>query len=212
MVVTSPPVRTDALRRVADVAAGSLLLLLTLPLLAASALAVLLTSGRPVFFGHVRVGRAGKPFRCWKLRTMEVDAERRLEREPELQHLYRSNGFKVPEDEDPRLTPVGRWLRRRYLDELPQWFNVLNGTMSLVGPRPVVAEELACFGDDVDVLLQARPGIFGEWTSRGRSRPDYPERASMEVDSVRNRSVRRDLTILGRSVLVVLRGQVERRG
>ena len=151
-------------RRAGDVVGASLLLVLSSPLLLVSAAVVLLGSGRPIFFGHTRLGRGGKAFKCLKLRTMRNGAEGHLEEDPELKERYIRNGFKLPLDEDPRITPVGRWLRRSYVDELPQLINVLRGDMSLVGPRPVVQEELAEFGDDAQELLSHRPGIFGAWT------------------------------------------------
>ena len=194
-------------RRAADVVGASVLLVLTAPLLLGGALAVLVASGRPVLYGHRRVGRSGRPFRCWKLRTMRNGAERAVGEKGRLRSRWRSNGYKVPGD--PRVTRVGRFLRRSYLDELPQLFNVLGGSMSLVGPRPVVEEELEEFEPDVDELLSVRPGIFGGWNSRGRKRPDYPERARLELEYVRNRSLRADLEILLRSVPAVLRGQGE---
>lgn len=209
MEVTLAPRTESVLRRTGDVAGAVLLLGLALPLLALSALAVLVTSGRPVFFGHERLGRHGRPFRCWKLRTMVVGAEDRLREDPSLRRRYVQNGFKIPEEEDPRVTPVGRWLRRRHLDELPQLVNVLNGTMSLVGPRPLVREELSRYGQDAQELLSVKPGIVGEWASRGRARPTYPERAELELRYVRERSPGRDLRILARSVGAVLRGQAE---
>lgn len=197
------------MRRIVDLLLGSLLLIVTAPLLAAAALAVLTGSGRPVFFGHRRVGRAGQPFRCWKLRTMRVDAERALEEQPALRERYVSNGYKLPNGDDPRITREGRWLRRTYLDELPQLLNVLNGTMSLVGPRPVVTEELEQFGPEKDELLREKPGLFGEWVSRGPDRPAYPERARIEIQYLRNRTLGRDLWILARSIPAVLKGQVD---
>lgn len=198
------------LHRLADLCGALMLLVFALPLLTVGALAVLIGSGRPVLFGHTRLGLGGKPFRCWKLRTMEVGAEARLEREPALKERYVGNGYKLPTDADPRVTPVGRWLRRSYLDEIPQLFNVLGGTMSLVGPRPIVREELDWYGADADELLSGKPGIFGEWASRGRRRPDYPERARLELDYIRYRTLWRDLRILTRSIPVVLRGQGRR--
>jgi lipopolysaccharide/colanic/teichoic acid biosynthesis glycosyltransferase len=198
------------MRRIADIGAAAVLLLLTLPLIIVAAGAVLLSSGRPVFYGHVRIGRAGRAFRCWKLRTMERDAERRLRQEPLLHRRYVQNGYKLPLESDPRITALGRWLRRSYLDELPQLVNVLNGTMSLVGPRPVVAEELEEFGPEAAELLSIRPGIFGAWTSLGRDRPDYPERTRIELEYVRARTFRRDLSLLATSLPVVLRGSGER--
>lgn len=205
-----PRTAGETSRRIAAIGTAGVLLLLTLPLMVGAALAVLLLSGRPVFYGHERVGRYGRPFRCWKLRTMEPDAELRLHEEPHLHRRYVSNGYKLPLDSDPRITSVGRWLRRTYLDELPQLVNVLNGTMSLVGPRPLVAEELEEFGSDASELLSVRPGIFGAWTSLGRDRPGYPERTRIELEYVRTRSFRGDLTLLGRSLPVVLRGSDER--
>ena len=140
---------------------------------------------------------------------MEVDAEKRLREEAALKREYVAGGFKLPTEQDPRITPVGRWLRRTYLDELPQLFNVLAGSMSLIGPRPIIAEELALYGEHAEELLSVKPGIFGAWTSLGRNRPDYPERVGVELDYVRRRSFRRDLAILFCSIPVVLQGQVD---
>jgi len=196
-----------ALRRSFDIAAAIVLLILLAPALIVGALAVLLGSGRPILFGHKRVGRDGQHFDCLKLRTMRVDAEQHLESQPDLRHHYLNGGYKLPNGTDPRITRPGRWLRRTYIDEIPQLFNVLGGSMSLVGPRPVVPCELREYGDAADELLGVRPGIIGEWTSRGRRRPDYPERARLELDYVRNRTAVRDLLILARTVPVVLRGQ-----
>ncbi len=208
----SPPTvvvhtRTSRARRAVDVVLALVLLVLSAPLLLFGVLAVLLGSGRPIFFGHVRLGLAGRSFRCWKLRTMTVGAERRLLADPDLRRRHAGNGYKLPLNEDPRLTSVGPWLRRSHLDELPQLFNVLNGTMSLFGPRPIVEEELRHYGDDMVDLLAAKPGLLGEWTSLGRRRPPYPERTRLELAYVRDPSVARDLRILLRSIPVLLRGQ-----
>lgn len=212
MGVTAPPDRRLhrrrlQRRRLLDIVAAAILLLPALPLLLIGMLAVWIESGQPIFFGHLRLGLAGRPFRCWKLRTMIVDAEDHLDREPLLRERHIRNGFKLPTDDDPRVTRSGRWLRRSYLDEIPQLFNVLEGSMSLVGPRPIVPDERAFFGNEADELLTTRPGIFGAWTSLGRKRPDYPDRARLELDYVRNRSLQQDLVILLRSVPVILRGQ-----
>ncbi|MBI2535967.1 MAG: sugar transferase [Gemmatimonadetes bacterium] len=200
---------SQALRRAVDLAGAGLLLLVTAPLLAVCALAVRFESGRPVFFGHLRLGQGGRPFRCWKLRTMLPGAEELLERDPELKSRYVQNGFKLRSGEDPRVTRVGRWLRRRHLDEVPQLLNVLGGSMSLVGPRPVVPAELTEYGPRGTDLLRVKPGITGAWTSLGRRRPDYPERARLELDYVRHRRLGRDLAILLRSVPAVLQGAPE---
>jgi lipopolysaccharide/colanic/teichoic acid biosynthesis glycosyltransferase len=195
------------LRRIADIIGASVLLLVLSPVLVLGSMTVLIGSGRPVFFGHRRIGRQGRSFRCWKLRTMTVDAEGHLEREPALHHRYVTNGFKLPNGSDPRVTNVGRVLRRTYVDEIPQLFNVIAGCMSLVGPRPIIADELEHYGDDAADLLRSKPGIIGAWTVRGRERPDYPARALIELEYLRTRTARRDLAILLRSIPVVLRGQ-----
>lgn len=203
----TPGPGTEVVRRALDVIAGSVLLLLTAPLLGLGVLIVAIAGGRPVFFAHRRLGRHGRPFRCWKLRTMRADAEEALDRDPELLASHRSNGFKLPTSSDPRVTWWGRLLRRTYVDELPQFFNVVAGCMSLVGPRPIVADELELFGEDRNVLLTVKPGVFGAWNSRGRDRPPYPERADLELDYVRNRAWTRDIKILIRSIRAVLQGQ-----
>lgn len=195
------------LRRILDIVGAVVLLVLASPLLLAGILIVWITEGRPIFFGHVRVGRGGGTFRCWKLRTMTEDAEAALDRDPELAQRYRDNGFKLPNGEDPRITVWGRWLRRTYVDEIPQLFNVLVGCMTLVGPRPVVPQELGLFGPGRHRLLEQKPGVFGAWNCLGRARPPYPERAEIELEYLRNRSGLRDVQILFRSVWAVLQGQ-----
>ena len=195
------------LRRAADVVGSVILLVLFVPFLLIAVTAILVNSGRPVFFRQKRLGKDSQVFRCWKLRTMNVGAEHELEREPLLKLQYVANGFKLPNGKDPRITREGRWLRRTYLDEVPQLFNVLDGSMSLIGPRPIVPDELVHYGREGDELLRTKPGIVGAWTSHGRRRPDYPERARVELEYVRNRSTRRDLAIMLRSIPVVLRGQ-----
>jgi lipopolysaccharide/colanic/teichoic acid biosynthesis glycosyltransferase len=196
----------ELVRRAVDIMGAALLLVLTGPLLLGGMLLVALT-GRPIFFGHERIGRNGVRFRCWKLRTMHPDAERALDHHPELYELYVSNGFKIPAGRDPRITRMGRWLRVTYIDELPQLVNVLEGSMSLFGPRPVIEQELRQYRKRVDELLRVKPGLLGEWTSLGRKRPSYPERARLELDYVANRSFRRDLRILLRAIPNLVAGQ-----
>jgi len=197
----------DVGRRLLDIGGAVLLIVLSAPLLLAGMSLVWLSLGRPIFFGHRRLGRGGQLFRCWKLRTMSVGAEQALDRDPTLRSLHRSNGFKLPSSEDPRVAGWGRLLRRTYVDEIPQLFNVLAGRMSLVGPRPIVPEELELFGADRHALLDVKPGVFGAWNSLGRARPPYPKRAEMELDYVRRRTWRRDLEILTHSVWAVLQGE-----
>jgi lipopolysaccharide/colanic/teichoic acid biosynthesis glycosyltransferase len=196
-------------RRAFDIGVAALLLLLTSPLLALGALAVLLQSGRPVFFGQMRLGKGGRPFRCWKLRTMDVDAQERLERDAALRLRHLSGGFKLPTESDPRVTRPGRWLRRARLDELPQFVNVMLGHMSIVGPRPVVPEELPVYGERASDLLLVKPGLIGAWTALGRGRPPYPERARLELEYARHRTLAWDVRLLLRALPAVLAGEPE---
>jgi Undecaprenyl-phosphate galactose phosphotransferase WbaP len=191
------------------VAGAAVALVLTAPLLLILAVAVKLTSPGPVFFRHARVGREGRPFHCLKLRTMVWDAEKRLRSDPELQELHRLSGFKLPTRQDPRVTPVGRFLRRTHLDELPQLWNVLTGSMSLIGPRPIVEEELLHYGERRREFLAVRPGIFGPWTAQGPDRVDYPERVEVELSYRRQASLWGDVGILLRHLPVLAKGQAD---
>ncbi|MFC1574817.1 sugar transferase [Gemmatimonadota bacterium] len=197
------------MKRLFDIVGASVLFTLSLPLLMVAAAGVKLSSSGPVFFDHKRIGKGGEEFRCLKLRTMVVDAEEWLERDPELKARHVGNGFKLPRAQDPRVTPLGHFLRFSHIDELPQLLNVLKGEMSLVGPRPIVEEELEWYGERRSVLLSVRPGVFGPWTGQGKRRVDYPERAEVELEYVRDHSVVKDVAILLRNVPVVLTGQVE---
>ncbi|MBC8089447.1 MAG: sugar transferase, partial [Phycisphaerae bacterium] len=126
----------NLLKRAFDVVAAATALAVCSPVIGAAALAVRISSPGSSFFGHQRVGLGGRRFRCWKIRTMAADAEERLRSDPALHESYRKNGFKLPDNVDPRVTTVGRFLRQTSIDELPQLWNVLRGEMSLVGPRP----------------------------------------------------------------------------
>ena len=199
------PLAARALKRAVDLAGALVGLLLTAPLLAVLAVLVRLGSPGPVFFAQARVGRGGRVFRCYKLRTMRHDAESLLRTDPELRATYERHGFKIPCDADHRVTPVGRLLRLSSCDELPQLWNVLKGEMSLVGPRPLVVRELGHYpGTDRDVLLSVRPGLTGAWAVGGRSRVGYPERARMELEYVREWSIGGDALILLKTIGAVL--------
>jgi lipopolysaccharide/colanic/teichoic acid biosynthesis glycosyltransferase len=168
------------------------------------AIAVRVDSAGPALFTQQRVGRRGRTFRCYKLRTMCTDAEARLCADRTLRESYVANGYKLPVDCDPRVTRFGRLLRATSLDELPQLWNVLRGDMSLVGPRPVVGAELSHYGAARDLLLSVRPGITGAWAVQGRSSVNYPERADIELAYARSWTVAEDLRILWRTIGVVL--------
>lgn len=172
------------------------------PLLLATAVAVRRDSPGPALFRQLRVGKDGRLFTIVKFRSMAGDAEERLRKEG-LYEVYVANGFKLPPGNDPRVTRLGATLRRTSLDELPQLLNVLAGSMSLVGPRPVVPDELGCYGDLSSAYTGVRPGITGYWQVNGRSDVGFPERAELDAYYFDNRSLRVDLRILFRTVMAV---------
>ncbi|WP_051217926.1 exopolysaccharide biosynthesis polyprenyl glycosylphosphotransferase [Nocardioides insulae] len=199
-----PPPRRGARRWVKQAwerAAAALALVLLAPLLLAVAVAIRLDSRGPVLFRQTRVGRHGRPFTMIKLRTMTTDAER------VKSSLGQREGhvlFKMTAD--PRITRVGRWLRRASLDEVPQLFNVVRGEMSLVGPRPALPDEVARY--DIDPLrrLAVTPGLTGLWQVSGRSDLSWEDSVRLDLDYVDNWSLRLDLGILARTVRAVLTG------
>jgi len=199
----------ERVKRLFDLFVAGMLFVLSLPLLLLAAALVKLTSSGPVLFRHRRVGLGGKDFQCLKLRTMVADAEDWLERDQGLKEDYKRNGYKLSRAHDPRVTSIGHLLRFSHVDELPQLINVLKGEMSLVGPRPIVKEELEWYRGREDELLSLRPGLFGPWTGQGDKRVGYPERAEVELAYIRDRSLAGDVRLLLRNVPVVLLGQGE---
>lgn len=175
-----------------------------LPVLAVIALWIYKDSPGPILFKHVRIGKDGKPFGCYKFRSMCVDAKEKLEEllanDPEARAEWERD-FKLKND--PRITKSGAFLRRTSLDELPQVFNVLKGEMSLVGPRPVVKEELPRYGALVRDYLSVKPGITGYWQVNGRSDTTYEERVLMDTWYVQNWSIWLDIMLLWRTVKAV---------
>ncbi|MCL2454961.1 MAG: sugar transferase [Micrococcales bacterium] len=174
-----------------------------LPVIAVAALAVVATSPGGAFFRQTRVGLDGKTFTMWKLRTMYADAE---ERKQKLLDRSEGAGLLFKMREDPRVTPVGRLLRRTSLDELPQLWNIVRGDMSLVGPRPPLAEEVAAYPDHVGRRLHVRPGLTGLWQVSGRSDLDWDASVALDLRYVDNWSVSMDLMILWKTGRAVLKG------
>lgn len=182
--------------------------LVILPIVGAIALAIRLTSRGPAFYCQGRIGKAGRPFKAWKFRTMcqksdEVLCEW-LRNDPELRKEWEEN-FKLKND--PRVTRIGRFLRSTSLDELPQLWNVLRGEMSLVGPRPIVKAEAERYGDQISLLARVKPGISGLWQVSGRSDTSYVDRVRLDMYYIRNWSVWLDIFILAKTCAVVLRRQ-----
>jgi exopolysaccharide biosynthesis polyprenyl glycosylphosphotransferase len=193
------------IKRFVDIGVASLALVACAPLMMLVALLVKTFDPGPVFFRQVRLGVGGRPFVLWKFRSMRVDAEQILERDPELRARYVAGNFKLPEWEDPRVSGIGAFLRRTSLDELPQLYNILRGDMTLVGPRPIVPEELAMYAPYDAVLVAVKPGLTGHWQVSGRSHVSYPERAHMDLDYVAGHSVWSDLAIIARTLPSVVR-------
>jgi exopolysaccharide biosynthesis polyprenyl glycosylphosphotransferase len=192
------------LKRLLDVTLGGVALVVLAPLIVPIALAIKLDTSGPVLFSQLRAGRDGRPFRMRKFRTMVSDAEQRL---PELVPFdsLRDPMFKLPAD--PRITRVGRFLRRTSLDELPQLVNVLKGDMSLVGPRPEQVELVARYTPDQFFRLAVKPGLTGPMQVFGRGRLTFEERLAVERDYIENLSLGRDLRILALTLSVVVSGR-----
>ena len=190
-----------AAKRVLDIVGSSVLLVLTAPVLCAAALAIKLHDGGEVFFRQTRVGRNGKPIRVHKLRTMAADAEARL---AEVQPLNERMGPLFKTESDPRVTTVGRIMRRTSIDEIPQLFDVLRGDMSLVGPRPALPEEVAAFDDALLGRLRVRPGVTGLWQVEARQKPSFEAYRRLDLFYVENWSIALDLAILVDTIPAVL--------
>jgi exopolysaccharide production protein ExoY len=206
-VTTARPSKSvlhEWLKRVIDIL-GALLIVAALSPPLITACLVLSLQGGQVIYKHRRIGRGGRTFECLKFRTMVPDADQvlrdLLETNPELKlEWVRDHKLR----NDPRVTPIGRFLRRTSLDELPQLWNVLRGEMSLVGPRPIVREELLRYGRKVQDYLAIKPGITGLWQVMGRNDTDYRRRVVLDTYYVRNQNLLLDLYILIKTTGVVL--------
>jgi exopolysaccharide biosynthesis polyprenyl glycosylphosphotransferase len=201
---SDPPRSTQAMKRAMDVVVSGVLLILLSPFLLLTALAILVDSGRPVFFRQQRAGKDGIPFTVMKFRTMVADAEDRLGELIDLSKLDQP-AFKIPDD--PRVTRVGKLLRRTSIDELPQLFNVLRGEMSLVGPRPEEVAVVALYDERQRGRLAIKPGLTGPMQVYGRSDLTFEERLAMERDYLDNLSLLTDLQILIRTPRAIVRGE-----
>lgn len=158
-----------------------------------------------IFFGHRRIGKNGKVFKCWKIRTMVVGAEQKLIKylaeNPEAAEEWKRD-HKL--ENDPRITKLGAFLRRTSLDEFPQLWNVLRGEMSLVGPRPIVRSELHKYGEHRTSYMSMKPGVTGLWQVSGRNDISYDERVGLDVQYLSSISIAEDMTILLKTAKAVL--------
>lgn len=180
-----------------DISVCLLAFVLLSPAFLAVTIAIKIADPGPVFFRQRRIGKDGRFFRCWKFRTMVVDAEQRLEKllrsDPDAAAEWKENQkLRV----DPRITPLGRFLRRTSLDELPQLMNILVGEMSLVGPRPIVEDEVKRYGERFALYCRVRPGLTGLWQISGRSDTRYFERVLLDARYVCSKSVLKDIKIM----------------
>ncbi|MGH7371573.1 MAG: sugar transferase, partial [Candidatus Methylomirabilales bacterium] len=193
-----------AVKRAFDIMGSIVLLLLTAPLWILIGAAIKLTSAGPVFFRQIRVGLHGRPFTFLKFRSMVADAEERLD---EVAHLNEMSGPAFKAKHDPRVTPVGRLLRKTSLDELPQLINVLRGEMSLVGPRPPLPSEVVTYEPWQRRRLSMKPGITCLWQVNGRNKIDFDKWMRLDLEYIDNWSLALDLKIVGKTVPAVLLGK-----
>lgn len=191
------------LKRVLDVLLSAMIVLVLSPILIAVAIAIKLDSRGPVFYSSERIGKRGRVFRCIKFRTMVRDAERRR---ADVMHMNEREGVLFKITNDPRITRLGRFLRKYSIDELPQFFNVLRGDMSIVGPRPPLASEVKEYKLSHLRRLDVMPGVTGLWQVQGRQDPSFDSYISLDVTYIENWSIWLDLKIIGRTIGVVLAG------
>ncbi len=200
--VMDPGVAYHLIKRSLDIVVALLAIVLLLPLILMIAIAIRVNSPGPILFRHRRVGRDGVPFSCLKFRTMVADADTRLKTDATLQAELM---LKWKLNRDPRVTSVGRVLRKTSVDELPQLLNVLKGQMSLIGPRPVPRVEFdANYHRHGHLIFSVRPGITGLWQVSGRSSLTYEERIALDLDYVRSRCFWMELRILVMTIPAVL--------
>jgi exopolysaccharide production protein ExoY len=196
------------IKRTFDFAGACVAIITLLPLFLACCLLIAVTSPGPILFCHRRLGFGGREFCCLKFRTMQVDAERRLKEylasNSEARQEWKTH-HKLKND--PRITPVGQFLRRTSLDELPQLFNVLVGHMSIVGPRPIVEAEVEKYQEHFAVYAAGRPGLTGLWQVKGRNTTTYEQRVAYDVEYLQNWSLFRDIGIIFVTVAHVIEGK-----
>ena len=194
----------DVLKRLIDIFGALIAIISLFPVLIMVAAAIKATSSGSVLFKQRRLGRRGEEFWCYKFRTMVINAEELLQTTEKLRERFEEN-YKLKDD--PRITTVGAWLRKTSLDELPQLFNILGGTMSFIGPRPIVPPERSKYREYADKLLSVKPGLGGYWQVYGRSDTTYEERVQMDMTYIDQRSLYLDLKLLMLTLVVAWKRQ-----
>ena len=190
-------------KRLIDLAASVALLILAAPVMLAIAAAIRMTSPGPVIFRQRRPGLGGELFWCYKFRTMVIDAEARLETNQTLRVAFEQN-FKLKHD--PRLTGFGKFLRKSSLDELPQLINILEGSMSLIGPRPILTSQIESYLKHGDKIFSVKPGLGGYWQVYGRSNTSHEERVRLDSTYVEQCSLMLDLKLIVLTAVTVIKG------
>ena len=192
-------------KRVTDILGALIGLILLSPIFLIVAIAIKLDSKGPIIFGHTRKGLGGKDIKVYKFRTMYENSKEIFDNFTEEQKEEFYKNFKL--DNDPRITKIGDFLRRSSIDELPQLINILNGSMSIVGPRPIVEKEIALYGEYAPKLFSVVPGLTGYWQANGRSDTTYQERIKMDMYYIDNRSLGLDLKIIFKTFSSVIKGE-----
>lgn len=195
----------ETILRLLDIVVGIVAVIVFAPLLIGLVIAIYVTSPGPLIFAQPRIGKNGREFRCLKFRTMVIDATDRLEQLLASDPAARAEWARDHKlRNDPRITPLGRFLRKSSLDELPQFFNLINGTMSIVGPRPIVNAEVVRYGRRFQDYCRVRPGITGLWQVSGRSDTTYRRRVALDVAYSKHRSLGLNIKIMLMTVPAVL--------
>lgn len=190
-------------KRILDCILATIALVILSPIYLIIAIAVKIDSKGPAFFKHTRIGKNGKIIKIYKYRTMVTNTEELIKQfTPEQMKEYKEN-FKL--ENDPRITKVGKFLRKTSLDELPQLLNIIQGDLALIGPRPVVKKELEKYGENAGKFLSVTPGLTGNWAASGRSNTTYEERMEMELWYVDNISLKTDIKIFFKTIIAVIK-------
>lgn len=196
--------RYRVVKRVFDLALALILFPLALPLLVILAILIKLTSPGPIFYRHMRLGQHGRAFQLWKLRTMWTNSDhllsRHLQEDPRAKEEWLRK-YKL--QNDPRITPLGRILRRTSLDEIPQLINIFRGEMSFVGPRPIIDDEALRYGGGIGLYCAAKPGLTGLWQVHGRGKVQYEVRVSFDLEYVSTWSFGRDVRLILKTIPVL---------
>jgi exopolysaccharide biosynthesis polyprenyl glycosylphosphotransferase len=192
------------LKRLFDIFFALMIVLMISPLLLAISMMIYFSDGRPIIFSQSRIGKDGKPFKFLKFRSMVKDAEKLLSKVP---NMHDGTHVLFKSADDPRVTKLGKVLRRYSLDELPQFFNVLNNSMSIVGPRPALPKEVSIYDSTYERRLIAKPGITGPWQISGRSDLDLQTSVSLDLNYLKNWSFTKDLWIIFSTIGAILKGK-----